>query len=239
MMRLWMVSYIRPRPVLGATAVSFIAHAVLISSWVASTRPSSSMDTDGLANRVYYLPPPNREVVGRGSREAVRYLALVPGVGSGPGPARIDLKKTIIQPEPTPTAGANVMDSAISRPMITAPDGDSVFTILEVDTEAVRSQNSAGPAYPLDLLSKHVQGSVHARFIVDTTGFADTTSFEVVTSTNDGFVRAVRDALPYMRFTAAKIGTKKVRQLVEQPFTFRIDPAKPTTPSARPDFRPR
>jgi hypothetical protein len=59
---------------------------------------------------------------------------------------------------------------------------------------------------------------------VDTTGFADLESLEVLKSTNDGFVRAVRDALPYMRFSPAKIGPQKVRQLVEQSFTFRITP---------------
>jgi hypothetical protein len=34
----------------------------------------------------------------------------------------------------------------------------------------------------------------------------------------------VRDALPYMRFSPAKIGSHKVRQLVQQSFTFRITP---------------
>ena len=77
----------------------------------------------------------------------------------------------------------------------------------------------------MDLLSKHVEGTVVARYIVDTTGFADTTSFEVIRSTNPEFIRSVRDALPYMRFSPAKIGSHKVRQLVEQPFTFRITPA--------------
>ena len=99
-----------------------------------------------------------------------------------------------------------------------------MFTKLEVDSAVVRSQSSAAPAYPLDLLSKHIEGTVVARYVVDTTGFADTTSFEVIRSTNPEFIRSVRDALPYMRFSPAKIGTHKVRQLVEQPFTFRITP---------------
>jgi outer membrane biosynthesis protein TonB len=88
----------------------------------------------------------------------------------------------------------------------------------------VRSQTSAAPAYPLELLTSHVEGNVIARYVVDTTGFADVESLEVVTSTNVGFVRAVRDALPYMRFSPAKIGPMKVKQLVEQSFTFRITP---------------
>jgi hypothetical protein len=41
-------------------------------------------------------------------------------------------------------------------------------------------------------------------------------------SSNPGFIDAVREALPYMRFKPAKIGPLKVRQLVEQNFTFKI-----------------
>lgn len=59
-------------------------------------------------------------------------------------------------------------------------------------------------------------------YVVDTTGFADVSSFEVIRATHPGFVQAVRDALPHMRFSPAKIGAVHVRQLVEQPFTFRI-----------------
>ena len=65
-------------------------------------------------------------------------------------------------------------------------------------------------------------GTVAARYVVDTTGFADTTSFEVLNSPNPEFIKAVKEALPYMRFSPAKIGSMKVRQLVEQQFSFKI-----------------
>jgi len=71
-------------------------------------------------------------------------------------------------------------------------------------------------------------GYVNARYVVDTTGFADTSSFEVMKATNPEFITAVREALPYMRFKPAKIGAMKVRQLVEQQFSFKIsDPVAP------------
>jgi protein TonB len=100
-----------------------------------------------------------------------------------------------------------------------------VFSVIDVDTAAVRSSNSAAPAYPLKLLQSHIMGSVYAQYVVDTTGFADTASFKVLTSTNLEFVIAVREALPYMRFRPAKIGSLKVRQLVEQQFSFKITDA--------------
>ena len=169
----------------------------------------------------YYLPPPDRQMVARGSHESVHYFTLAPGPEVGPGPAVTNFQRPIISvPEHSPHAGERAVDSVTAPPVVGEPEADSVFTILEVDSAVVRSQSSAAPAYPLDLLTKKVQGSVNARYVVDTTGFADTTSFEVLASTNEGFVRAVRDALPYMRFTSAKIGTRKVRQIVEQSFTF-------------------
>jgi hypothetical protein len=98
----------------------------------------------------------------------------------------------------------------------------------------VRSAKSAAPAYPLKLLEAHVMGYVNARYVVDTTGFADTASFRVMQSTNPEFVDAVREVLPYMRFEPAKIGPTKVRQLVEQQFSFRITNPDSTAPPAAP-----
>ena len=75
--------------------------------------------------------------------------------------------------EHSPQAGEHVVDSVTAPPVVGEPEADSAFTILEVDSAVVRSQSSAAPAYPLDLLTKKVQGSVNARYVVDTTGFAD------------------------------------------------------------------
>src|SRR5581483_8749932 len=154
------------------------------------------------------------------------------GPAFGAGPAVIDPRRPLSEIPSSPEAGGRVADSARTVPAPSEPpspssekSADSVFTVLEVDTAVVRSQSSAAPAYPLELLAKHIEGMALVRYVVDTTGFADPTSFVVVRSTDPGFARAVREALPYMRFSPAKIGTMKVRQLVEQPFTFRISPA--------------
>jgi len=88
-----------------------------------------------------------------------------------------------------------------------------------------RAENSAAPAYPLELMTKGVQGSVLVRYVVDTTGFADPASLEILNATHAAFAQSVKDALPYMRFHPARIGGRKVRQMVEQPFIFRIQAA--------------
>jgi hypothetical protein len=54
----------------------------------------------------------------------------------------------------------------------------------------------------------------------------DTTSFRVVHATDSGFAAAVIEAVPYMRFRPAFIGGRRVSQLVEQKFEFRISPRK-------------
>ena len=229
-----MLSYARPRSARNAAGLSIVAHALLIGLWIEWTRPLATLPIESLANRSYYLPPPDKAIVARGSHESVHYFTLAPGPGVGPGPTAIDAQKPISVAAASPQPGERAVDSVTTPPAIGKPDADSVFTILEVDSAVVRSQSSAAPAYPLDLLTKKIQGSVNARYVVDTKGFADTTSFEVLKATDEGFVRAVRDALPCMRFTSAKIGTRKVRQVVEQSFTFRINPPTPVPTAPKP-----
>ena len=224
MMRVWMISYARKPRLAGAGLLSAVAHSVLIAGWVVSTLPPATMDRDSVSNRIYYIPPPNRAPRVHGTTEQIRYITLAPGLGFGPGMASTDEDLAFTPPEHSKRAGEAPADSVPEPAGNTDGKSDSVYTVLEVDSAVVRSQTSAAPAYPLDLLKKNVEGSVLARYIVDTTGFADTASFVVIRTSDSSFSAAVRDALPYMRFSPAKMGGKKVRQLVEQSFGFRISP---------------
>jgi protein TonB len=230
MMRLWVQSYSRRTSSVPVAALSGALHAVVIAAWVIGTLPPSHTDTDSLSNKEFpqYVPPPDKVPGAPASvREVVTYVQLtgkLAGDGEGQGPRQVG------NAAPTPadeTAGRPQRDTTLDPKPVTAaspPPGntDSVFSVLDVDTAVVRSANSAAPAYPLKLLEAHITGSVSAQYVVDTTGFADTASFHVMKATNPGFIEAVREALPYMRFKPAKIGPLKVRQLVEQTFTFKI-----------------
>jgi hypothetical protein len=66
---------------------------------------------------------------------------------------------------------------------------------------------------------------------VDSLGKADLNTLEIVRASRIEFAVAVREALPLMRFTPARMGPKAVPQLVEQPFNFRIQ--KPDTAAAK------
>jgi TonB family protein len=232
MMRLWMLSYAQRPPIVSAGAISVAAHGALIVAAVVGTRPPTSMETNSLANRIFYIPPPSRSPMAAGGSASVHYITLAEGLGAGPGPAATDARRPIRISEQSHDAGSTRSDSVTTPAGAGETNVDSVFTMLEVDSVVVRSANSAAPAYPLDLLEKHIEGFVLARYVVDTTGFADIASLEVLKATHPGFEQSVRDALPYMRFSPAKIGTQKVRQLVEQTFTFKI--ASPVVSGTKP-----
>jgi hypothetical protein len=241
MMRLWRESYTKPALFLltGSACFSLAVHMGLISLAVFRTRPPAELPSDGLANRVYYIPPPDRVRPTAAHGETIRFVALAPaGIGVGLGNAVQNASKPPVVEQSAAPGNDAVRDSVELAAVPTPALGkDSAFTVLEVDSAVVRAENSAAPAYPLALLQKGITGSVQARYVVDTTGFADTTSFEVMRSTHPEFVASVKAALPYMRFSPAKIGTHRVRQLVEQEFTFKIAPPepvkKPTTDDGR------
>jgi hypothetical protein len=108
--------------------------------------------------------------------------------------------------------------------------GSGPFTAQNVSLElkAGSQSVSAAPAFPPAMLLKNIEGTVAAQFIVDTLGRVDTTSFHVLESTHPDFSLAVRQALPGMRFHPAVAASHKVRQLVQQMFSFKIlTPAPP------------
>jgi TonB family protein len=109
---------------------------------------------------------------------------------------------------------------------------DSVFSVLEVDSEVVRFASSGAPNYPPSLLEAGIEGVVESEFVVDTTGWVDLTSVKILFATDPEFSRSVHQALNEMQFRAAMRGTRKVRQLVHQRFTFQIQAPPPTASAA-------
>jgi protein TonB len=203
---------------------SIVAHTLLIAASVIGTLPVASLAADSIANRIFYIPPPNKPPAVAGSVEVIHYVNVAQGIGVGPGPEVVDASKPIGPPLRSAVAGPQPNDSAPTTqpPGNSTTDQDSVYTIVEVDSAVVRSSASAAPAYPLDLLKQQIEGSVRVRYVVDTTGLADPASLEILEATRPEFAASVRDVLPFMRFSPAKIGSRKVRQLVEQPFAFHI-----------------
>jgi len=234
MMRLWLESYGKASAVSQSAIVSVAAHAALIAAAVAGTQKAPGVPEESLANRVYFIPPPDRGVGQRATRETLRYVEIAPeGLGAGLGVAKVEVKKqfTEIDQSVPGDMGTELHTSVPTPPMAGT---DSVLSVLEVDSAAMRDPTSAAPAYPLSMLKQNVQGSVFTQYVVDTSGFADSTSLKIIRTTHQDFSDAVRAAIPYMRFSPARLGSRKVRQLVEQEFTFKIQQSAATDSTAKP-----
>jgi TonB family protein len=94
---------------------------------------------------------------------------------------------------------------------------------FQVEKPARMLPETPTPVYPDKLRRAGIEGNVEAEFTVDTTGRVDQAAgIKITDATNDLFAAAVRSALPSMRFYPAEISRHKVRQLVQQPFTFMI-----------------
>ena len=101
-----------------------------------------------------------------------------------------------------------------------AQSGDSACLLGPPATLVVAG--TPAPRYPDILRTAGVEGEVLTSFVVDTFGRADPQSLRVLHSTHDLFTTSVRNLLPSMTFRPAVVGGRKVKQLVQQPFTFSI-----------------
>ena len=102
-------------------------------------------------------------------------------------------------------------------------DPNQTYFEFQVEKPVSPIPGTGSPRYPDALRSSGVEGEVQAQFVVNEEGKAETGTFKVLKATNDLFSSAVRSALPNMRFYAAEVGGKKVKQLVQQSFQFKLD----------------
>ncbi|MHB0948966.1 MAG: energy transducer TonB [Gemmatimonadaceae bacterium] len=206
-------------------AASLAAHFLLVALAVQLTRPGAVEEMRGweAAEKVIYLIPQDRAISQRAQEAQLQWVPL--GIETAfSGPFRdVPLGRSEQGRPGDAITGAIEGTADADAPALAAmSNGDTVMSVLEVDSAAVRYAWSSAPAYPGDMLEAHREGEVVARYVVDTLGFADTATFEVMSSTSRSFAAAVRAALPGMRFSPAQWNGQKVRQLVEQRFAFRI-----------------
>lgn len=212
---------------LAASVLSVALHGGAIALLIGGSGATLS-ERGASITPVFYLPPPIHSPADLPSTERLTFVAVGAGGGAGGdgGNAGADAGST--------TRGATDRERDSEAAMLAAQaaraDDEQVFTIVEVDEEAVRTEGSAAPAYPAGLLAEGIEGYVIVRYVVEASGRADSSSLAVLASTHTEFADAVREALPYMRFTPARINGRPVRQLVEQPFRFRIQRPTPVDP---------
>jgi len=160
-----------------------------------------------------YAPPPAEERfnwVGLGGPFQSQSGESEPPVDDGTRPVSVN------------TTGGAPSDSEL--PPQEAVESERAMSEIEVDSTAALDPTAEGPQYPADLLKAGVEGVVYARFIVDSTGYADTLTFKTIDKADPLFVSAVKAALPRMKYRPAVYSGRRVSQLVEQAFAFRIRP---------------
>ena len=79
------------------------------------------------------------------------------------------------------------------------------------------------PRYPDMLRSAGVEGEVLAQFVVTRRGRAENGTFKVLKSTHDLFTQRCARRCRRCGSIPAEVGGKKVKQLVQQPFQFKLD----------------
>jgi periplasmic protein TonB len=104
-----------------------------------------------------------------------------------------------------------------------APAGGDVFFDWQVEKPALMRPGTRAPVYPAPLRGAGIEGTVLAQVVVDTLGRADMTTLQVLQSEHAFFTSAVKHAIEQMRFLPAEIGERRVPQLVQQTFQFRLD----------------
>lgn len=102
---------------------------------------------------------------------------------------------------------------------VSATPAEQTFFDYQVE-QAVRIKVARPPVYPERLRAANVDGSVLVQFVVDERGNAVMNTFKVVKSTDAELTTAVRQAVSASVYFPAEIRGQKVKQLVQQPFTF-------------------
>jgi TonB family protein len=102
------------------------------------------------------------------------------------------------------------------------PAKEPAYFEFQVERQAVRLRTSPVPRYPDVLRSARMEGEVLAQFVVDTLGRFETGSLKILKSSHELFSQAVREAAPRMVYSPAELSGRKVRQLIQEPFTFTL-----------------
>jgi protein TonB len=216
----------------GGTVASIVVHAVLITLAAVATAGAAIHNEKEKVEKIQFTeapkpppppppkaPPPPNVVVAPPPPKGFQVLTApinIPDVLP-----TVDLTKKVT--DEADFSGKGVAGGvAKGKEGGTGPVTDQPYFDFQVEKQAGTVPGSPTPVYPEMLRSAGIEGEVLAQFVVDTNGRADMSTFKVLKSTQDAFTDEVKRALPKMRFYPAEIGGHKVKQLVQEPFSFAI-----------------
>jgi periplasmic protein TonB len=219
----------------GGLIFSGVIHAILITAAVFGTLQAKEQLEKPKAEKVEFVemkkkdePPPPKEEPKPMPKDVVAAPPPPKGFQVLTAPIKvpdvlpdIDLSKKVT--DEADFTGKGVAGGT-SKGVVggTPVNTDQPYFEFQVEKQVSTAPNSPQPRYPEMLKSANIEGEVLAQFVVDTTGHAEMSTFKILKSSHDGFSQAVRNVLPNMRFYPAEIGGRKVKQMVQQPFTFAL-----------------
>ncbi|HEY7235684.1 MAG TPA: energy transducer TonB [Gemmatimonadaceae bacterium] len=228
---------------LGVAAFSIAAHAALITfAAVNSGRvlriafvPNPVPDEEILF--IHPRDPEHRTVtvrkraLGRAARKAARLIvpdltslrtAVDATLASLPKMPAVDLDIAARTSDAHDFADAYTGTLASSGTMwaLTHPGRDGAYAADVVEKVAWPEKDNPKPRYPELLRQAGVEGSFVVEFVVDSTGRVDAKTLNFPTTAHPMFLKAVRDALLRSHYFPAELAGVRVRQLVQQQFSF-------------------
>jgi TonB family protein len=117
--------------------------------------------------------------------------------------------------------------SALPVSTTTEKSGDAVYFEFQVD-RPVETLKVGELIYPDELRLQNIQGSVLVQVVVEASGRANLATLKVLRSSHPLFTESVKRFLLFARYRPAELKGRPVRQLVQQPFNFRL--TRPVTP---------
>ena len=136
----------------------------------------------------------------------------------------------------SPVAAQRSRRKCPDTPVDSAPSGVPAYQACQVDREA-RQRGSAPRVEWSPPPSELRDGSclrADFRFIVDTLGVPEVATIREVTATDVGFLQAVRDVIPRLRYEPALLNGAPVRQFVTYQQSVAVRLVYSSSPSGRP-----
>jgi len=232
MLRTLLESGAAPTRRAGGTIVSIAIHTSAIALAIVATARATAVKTKTdppRPNIVYQVLPAHTETStnhATGKPLPGTYLVpplnLVPPVTIPTGLPPIDFSRSGTQQPRIDFGGGGLLGGgAVDTTGLGGPSG-GVFTPEHVDKAAAPRPGNPAPIYPAALRAAQIEGTVLARFIVDSVGRAESASIEFPEATHAQFAEAVRQSLLRSRYLPAMVNGRAVRQLVEQRFAFTL-----------------
>ena len=231
---------------LGVASLSVITHASLITFAVVTSGPRQFSVSEARTipvEQLHFVSTAERVresrgttgVLARAVKRTVRLLvpdmsrlkavtdaSLAALAKLPPVTTDIDLSSRITNESDFGEIDTGALVDASAMWALSHPGKHGAYTQDVVERVAWPHRDNPRPRYPAELQRAGVEGSLLVQFVVDSTGRVDEKTLTFPNDARPGFLRAVRDALVRSRYFPAELAGMRVRQLVQQQFTFVI-----------------